>query len=68
MGCVAAWVWVGGASRRGGMARWRSTWWVSRSVRSTMVGFSVVVVGEIDSFFVIIWWLFLVDVVVVGGF
>ena len=43
-------------------------------------GFSVVVVGKIDRFFVcvcvffsllllvIMWWLFLVDVVVVGGF
>ena len=52
MGCVVSWVWVGGADQRGGMARWRSMWWVSRSARLAVVGFSVVVVCEIDNFFV----------------
>ena len=42
----------GFADRCGGMARWRSTWWVSRLA---MVGFSVVVVSEIDSFFVCVY-------------
>ena len=42
----------GFADRRGGMARWRLMWWVSRLARLAMVGFSVVVVSEIDSFFV----------------
>ena len=45
----------GFADRRGGMARWRSTWWVSRLARLAMVGFSVVVVSEIDSFFVCVY-------------
>ena len=31
----------GFVGRCGGMARWRSTWWVSRSVRSAVVGFWV---------------------------
>ena len=29
----------GFADRRSGMARWRSTWWVSILVRSAVVGF-----------------------------
>ena len=72
---MVAWVWVNGVDRCGGMARWRSMWWVSRLARLAVVGFSIVVVSKIDSFFVfffsllvIMWWLFIVDVVVVGGF
>ena len=73
---MVAWVWVNGVDRCGGMARWRSMWWVSRLARSAVVGFNIVLVSKIDSFFVfffffllvIMWWLFLVDVVVVGGF
>ena len=57
MGCVVSWVWVGGADQRGGMARWRSMWWVSRS---TVVGFSVVVVCEIDNFFVCFFFLLVI--------
>ena len=73
----AAWAWVGGADRHGGMARWRSMWWITKLARLAVVGFNIVVVNEIDSFFVfffffflsmIMWWLFLVDVVVGGGF
>ena len=72
----AAWAWVGGADRHGGMARWRSMWWITKLARLAVVGFNIVVVNEIDSFLVffffflsvIMWWLFLVDVVVGGGF
>ena len=44
------------------MARWRSMWWVSRLARSAVVGFSIVLVSKIDSFFVFFfffssWWL-----------
>ena len=49
---MVAWVWVNGVDRCGGMARWRSMWWVSRLARLAVVGFSIVVVSKIDSFFV----------------
>ena len=46
----------GFADWHGGMARWRSAWWVSRLARSAVVGFQIDeigggVVGKIDSFF-----------------
>ena len=49
---MVAWVWVNGVDRCGGMARWRSMWWVSRLARLAVVGFSIVVVSKIDNFFV----------------
>ena len=62
---MVAWVWVNGIDRCGGMARWRSMWWVSRLARSAVVGFSIVLVSKIDSFFVFFFFFPLGDYVVV---
>ena len=61
----AAWAWVGGADRHGGMARWRSMWWITKLARLAVVGFNIVVVNEIDSFFVFFFFFPLGDYVVV---
>ena len=55
---VAAWAWVGGADRHGGMARWRSMRWITKLARLAVVGFNIVVVNEIDSFFVLVGFFF----------